>query len=110
MSSYAQSITWWHRIGDAILNDGFTDVDKHMAASWVTCACGEQDARIPRDEVDGEPLDADLAELGYRFYMCVEDDRYAEAFATLAAIEQRAATLLGEPVSSLACETAEVIA
>lgn len=38
------------------------------ASSWVTCACGNQDYRIPRENNFGEPLDRKLSDLGVKFY------------------------------------------
>lgn len=38
------------------------------ASSWVTCACGNQCAIIPRDEGTSKPNDTKLRNLGLRFY------------------------------------------
>lgn len=80
--------------------------------SWVTCACGNQCADIPRSPAGGvmqkgTPLDDDLRDLGAKFYGSInnipvvgyEQERAiycAEARITLAAIEKRAAELLKE--------------
>ena len=67
---------------------------------FMTCACGEQDKRIPRDKLydDGRPADELLQDLGADFYAywIVIDDSTADARATLAAIERRAAEILAE--------------
>ena len=101
-------MTWLERLDecDRLINaedwEGLTEwVRKHGhdAFVWITCACGEQDKRIPRDP-DGRPKDDLLEDLGGQFYtnwLDIKDERStAEARATLAAIERRAAEILAE--------------
>ena len=77
-----------------------------MAASWVTCAVGNQCARIPRLET-GCPVDNTLDMLGTEFYDVImhwywetdEADRDAHdhrsrALDLLVRIEQRSAYLI----------------
>lgn len=66
------------------------------ADDWNDCACGGQDARIPRLERNGRPVDYQLSCLGYDFAFEVNEGEYAEAKVTLAAIESRAAEILAE--------------
>lgn len=69
--------------------------------SWVTCACGNQCAALPR--VDGKPKDRKLAKLGMDFmrYMQLSEMKPTEAHShlvnaknTLHEIELRAELLL----------------
>lgn len=90
LSSY-----WGRRIVKAEARGVFSKRDVRKAACWTTCACGEQDARIPRDG-DGEPLDEKLTDLGCRFYRNTLNCNAAEAAETLVKIERRAAEVLQE--------------
>lgn len=65
------------------------------AASWVTCACGNQCAIIPRFS-DGEPKDKPLRQLGYQFFYAIEEEKWGAARETLREIEIRAAELIRE--------------
>src|SRR5258706_9054437 len=51
-----------------------------LAQSWVTCACGNMCAIIPRDSFCDGPEDSQLSKLGTRFYGQIEDmkDYYDE--------------------------------
>ena len=69
---------------------------KTRADSWVTCACGNQCAVIPRD-FDGEPLDIELRKLGLHFSYAIDDRATNLARITLAKIEVRSAYLLTLP-------------
>lgn len=76
--------------------------DKHRwkklrvaAASWVTCACGEQCATIPRD-LSGKPKDKELTMAGLKFNFAIEAEDRAEARHWLNIIEQRSADLIKE--------------
>jgi hypothetical protein len=64
-----------------------------LAAKWPTCACGEQDSRIPRSR-DGSPKDTILEQLGQKFNQAIwqRNTRFAEI--TLEQIESRVAELL----------------
>jgi hypothetical protein len=97
-------MTWWDRIKTAekrfIDKDAgyvFTDEDRLAAGDWVTCACGEQNARIPREPGSkGRPADDDLAYLGMDFYSAVTRQDPFGARAVLVKIEHRAAEILAE--------------
>lgn len=45
---------------------------KRLAGDWVTCACGNQCAIIPRSG-QGVPEDDELTSLGQEFYNCIVD-------------------------------------
>lgn len=72
---------------------GFTNAEVNKAASWTTCACGQQDDGIPRDDHD-IPKDNRLAQLGIWFYNCVVGDSPEQAQGILKQIEERAALVL----------------
>lgn len=63
------------------------------AASWTTCACGNQCSVIPRNN-DGSPADSLLRVHGSFFLHYIEDSEWARAFQTLRAIEVRSAELI----------------
>lgn len=64
-----------------------------QAASWVTCACGNQCEIIPRNSV-GCPEDAKLDTLGCQFYHDVSRLDVPKARKTLLAIEKRSLVLI----------------
>lgn len=64
-----------------------------LAGSWVTCACGNQCAIIPRDSY-GEPLDVVLADLGFEFNNLIGKRKYTAALKTLEKIEKRSIELI----------------
>lgn len=68
---------------------------KNISRDWVTCACGNQCAAIPRD-LDGEPKDKELAKAGARFHSLICSQSWEEARNTLRAIERRSKQLLTE--------------
>jgi len=78
----------------------FTKHQISLAGAWVTCACGRQDARIPRYPANtshgsrSAPLDDILDELGITFYGHVNRGRVKSAKSTLQKIENRAAEIL----------------
>lgn len=111
------------RIGDRITlgkGEHFFDSEEmyNRAGQWVTCACGNQCAIIPRQEEEihgrvyvGKPLDVDLARLGLDFYQVVADfpgsvfntekatlfpfvGRFVKALEILDKIEARSAVLI----------------
>jgi hypothetical protein len=63
------------------------------ALKWPTCACGNQDAEIPRF-ADGAPRDNELCVLGKWFMHDIAEQRADAALVTLKQIETRAAMLL----------------
>ena len=65
------------------------------AGDWVTCACGNQCAIIPRYE-DGEPKDKVLSLLGSAegFYGAIKDRDKKYAIELLEMIELRSAVLI----------------
>lgn len=89
----------------------FTGKHYRLAGNWVTCACGRQDARIPRVGF-GMPADRQLANLGVTFCAAissgsvltgpfrttgVRSQRHVEkARGVLQQIELRAAQILRE--------------
>lgn len=70
---------------------------KEKAASWVSCACGEQCSVIPRTG-EGAPLDKKLLELGGAggFYGAIADRDIKRSKAFLAKIEKRSAFLINQ--------------
>jgi hypothetical protein len=69
----------------------FVSPVRNKAASWVTCACGKQDPRIP---INHGPVDTRLYSLGCSFYGAVEEQRIDSAEKILHKIERRAAEIL----------------
>ena len=74
---------------------------KERSLSWVTCACGNQCAIIPRDiiphnRVPSRPLDSKLYKLGDDFANAVIDEDVKGALGLLDAIELRSAELIAE--------------
>ena len=67
------------------------------AWGWQTCACGEQDERIPRNE-DGCPFDEQLRRDGVEFPLYLQSN-IVEAARCLIRIEERAAEVLKEVCS-----------
>ena len=86
--------TFWDlRIRAAEARGSFTEDDRRRATDWVTCACGQQDPRIPRYE-SGGPVDEQLDTFGLDFAMAVRADNMAGARSLLAKIESRARAVL----------------
>lgn len=65
------------------------------SANWVTCACGNQCAVIPR-HIDGRPWDTELDRLGVGFYFHVNMEEFDKALEILAKIEVRAAAVIAQ--------------
>lgn len=98
----------WFRIIQAARKRGrFTDNQRVYAAQWTTCACGEQDPRIPRlvpgsdayrnaDDGPWCPVDWRLRSLGLEFATQVENNQFNAALNTLRMIEERSAYLIKE--------------
>lgn len=75
-----------------------------MAFHWVTCACGNQCAIIPRLSIEhnpGAPEDNQLAHLGMRFHDDITCRAWLGAKQTLARIEARSAILIAEELARL---------
>lgn len=69
-----------------------------LSQSWVTCACGNQCASIPRANYDQanqcHPIDRILTWLGVRFHWAVCRKEVGKAKRILNAIERRSGQLL----------------
>ena len=80
-----------------LLKPSYTDDEwqeaQNYANEWVTCACGNQCAVLPRG-INGVPMDRVLADLGAMFCDAIWARDISEAYYILQAIEQRATTLL----------------
>ena len=90
----AMTKTWWKRIEKAEARGCFTEYDIEAARDWVTCACGEQDPRIPRWPGYEVPKDPYLKRFGELFYEAVQRGTPDEARGILAKIERRATEVL----------------
>ena len=90
--------TWWDRIREARERGVFTWEDVNLAATWVTCACGEQDPRIPRNnsKTAPHPKDPYLFRLGTAFADYIWHNDIGAAEIALRFIEKRAAEILSE--------------
>ena len=75
-------------------------VKAEAASSWVTCACGNQCAIIPRlgHGDGGKPADRALEKLGMQFYRQVKNRKRKSAIETLRKIEIRSAQLIHDGV------------
>ena len=94
---------WYTEIDKVILNepDG-AEWNKlaDMSKDWVTCACGQLCKRLPRD-VDGEPIDIELSDLGVNFHDFIWRSDWRSARSTLDQIESRTSFLLAQNPSLL---------
>ena len=81
---------WGKRILNACKEGEFTQEDIINAGSWVTCACGETSAYIPRVSRGLKPTDIELRRLGTEFLIHVKQNEMAKATLVLVAIEERA--------------------
>lgn len=86
---------WTEAIDAAEKRGGFTEEDKDNAREWPTCACGQQDERIPREEY-GSPKDQQLAGDGVSFDQAVWFDDLDLAREVMGRIEARAAVVLAK--------------
>lgn len=86
-------VPWPVRIAEARKRGEFTEEDNDAAGDWVTCACGHQDAGIPRNPI-GCPLDKELDDLGMHFYSAVCDNNFDKAEDILVSIQRRAVEVL----------------
>lgn len=82
-------------IAGEISNAELSDA-KSISGSWVTCACGNQCAAIPRmpSALGGGPEDELLYALGIEFTDYVVSCEFVSAKETLERIEARSAELL----------------
>lgn len=107
--TYAESknekpFDWKAKLESIIDNEGSIGYDEHlklskMAGEWVTCACGNTCAIIPRG-VDGSPKDGRLHALGVSFYTKIYCYQWTAALGLLDQIEDRAAKLINETIKS----------
>lgn len=90
------AIPWGKRIADAKKRGRFTQRDIAASSTWVTCACGQQDLRIPRHTFDywGKPKDRILAALGMDFEQSVSTHKPRLAEEILAQINVRSVMIL----------------
>ncbi len=65
----------------------------HLSTCWITCACGNQCASIPRDH-EGAPIDSVLKSLGNRFCEAIADRQPWKAKYCLSQIEARSTLLI----------------
>jgi len=91
-------MNWTQRIEAAKARDGiFTMEDRRLSSKWVTCACGEQDPRIPRrPELNNIPMDTELRNYGVEFCNAVYRNNPGAAAKVLGCIETRAAQILSD--------------
>lgn len=84
----------------ALINRSHPEYERacKLAASWVTCAIGNQCAIIPRGSSWEPhcPKDKKLRVLGNRFFHLVRKNDLVGARETLEAIEERSAELIAE--------------
>lgn len=88
---------YWHdAIRIARENGSFTKEDRIKANSWVDCACGKQDPRIPRFEAPlyQAPKDTELREYGEDFGEAVSLNNFRLAEKALILIEKRSAEII----------------
>lgn len=72
----------------------WTDASQ-VAGNFVTCACGNQCFKIPRDS-EGVPEDEILGELAVEFSFRITGSRRKRALETITKIEKRASEILIE--------------
>ena len=81
--------------GEVISPEALKELED-LSSSWVTCACGNQCAIIPRDKEDGHPLDLELWGLGVSFWGKIYPGQWGKAKEVLKKIETRSAFLIKE--------------
>jgi hypothetical protein len=89
-------MNWFDRIARAKHVGFFSDDDKNKADVWTTCACGEQDPKIPRLPGLLCPLDFELRSLGTRLSRGVQSDAINDAGIVLQQIERRSGEILAK--------------
>lgn len=97
-------MTWNERVVAAKHRGEFTEADVELAASWDTCAVGEQRATMPLVVTVqwGTPWPADrrLRQLGYHFYQALVANAPDDAATFLDAIRGRTLELQRESATS----------
>ena len=90
-----QSFDWRAFLNQETISAADAEAAQARAMTWVTCACGNQCAIIPRTG-KGEPLDQVLSNLGGEcgFYGAVKSKNWEEAIQLLDLIEVRSAYLI----------------
>jgi hypothetical protein len=98
---------WFEFLTRENLNDGDWLYAKDKAISWVTCACGNQCAIIPRKtaegNINGEPLDKVLKLLGgdEGFFYAIQEKDAKLAIEFLLAIENRSQYLIKKEIENI---------
>ena len=92
---------WGKKILAAENRGWFTGSNKKQARSWITCACGRLDSRIPRNQFlyhynAGAPSDDQLRDTGRRFYHHILENNFMDAADCLIEIEARARDMMVE--------------
>jgi len=92
-----KEVTDWNKVLDRWASYSPEGKEKWIAIAfdWVTCACGNQCAKIPRDDT-GMPLDAELINVGADFYANIKNGHITTAKETLRRIEIRSQQILEE--------------
>jgi len=98
MKTYSQTqnkrpFNWIKALSNPLSEKQWKNLEE-KASSWVTCACGNQCAIIPRN--NGEPLDKQLSRLGFSFYLSIAQKERKEAIYILEQIEKRSGILIKE--------------
>lgn len=88
--------SWIQRISEGEQRGHCTRFDRTASGNWITCACGSQDKRIPRQHGSGSPLDDKLFDLGLMFHGAICMNDFKEARITLERIENRVGEILRE--------------
>jgi hypothetical protein len=96
-----EAFDWNKALSAKVISIKTWDELRHKAGDWVTCACGNQCAIIPRSSDTGRPLDELLATLGGGggdggFYGAIVRRDKEEALHLLKLIELRSAYLIKE--------------
>jgi hypothetical protein len=93
----AQTFDWYAFLSRTDLDEGDWQQAASLSAQWITCACGNLCAALPRTK-SGTPLDEDLAHYGNYFHLAIESCDSGTALQILDKIEARSAYLLSQMV------------
>jgi len=101
MTSYCESknrpvFDWSNFISRAAagnINSEELAIGKKLSVNWTQCACGNQSARIERDQ-DGIPKDYVLVRYGMVFSTAIHSEQWEDAARILQKIEDHAITLI----------------